>query len=140
MIIQLEMQSDVPIYTQLMNQIIEGIAGGELKPGEALPSVRNLAADIGVNLHTVNKAYTLLKQEGYIQIHRQKGVVVQPEGLPGLTPEFVVKQQEHLRPLVAESVLRGMRLNELLDHVRDLYEQIAGSPSSGSLERKEPNL
>ncbi|WP_138494929.1 GntR family transcriptional regulator [Paenibacillus pinistramenti] len=129
MIIQLDMQSDVPIYTQLMNQIVEGIAGGSLKPGEALPSVRSLASDIGVNLHTVNKAYTLLKQEGYIQIHRQKGVVVQPDGLPGLTPEFLAKQQEQLRPVIAESILRGMNLSDLLEQVKKLYEQI--SPSSG---------
>ncbi|GGA50078.1 GntR family transcriptional regulator [Paenibacillus physcomitrellae] len=128
MIIQLDMQSDVPIYTQLMNQIIEGIAGGRLKPGEALPSVRHLASDIGVNLHTVNKAYTLLKQEGYIQIHRQKGVVVQPDGLPGLTPEFMTKQQEQLRPIIAESILRGMNLDDLLHQARQLYEQISSAP------------
>ncbi|ECV7489956.1 GntR family transcriptional regulator, partial [Salmonella enterica subsp. enterica serovar Muenchen] len=56
MIIQLDLQSDVPIYTQLVHQIIEGIASGRLQPGEPLPSVRSLASDIGVNLHTVNKA------------------------------------------------------------------------------------
>lgn len=88
MIIQLDMQSELPIYSQLVYQIIEGIASGELQPGEALPSVRNLAADIGVNLHTVNKAYTLLKQDGYILVHRQKGVVVNPDGMPGLTDDF----------------------------------------------------
>lgn len=88
MIIQLDMQSELPIYSQLVYQIIEGIAGGELQLGEALPSVRNLAADIGVNLHTVNKAYTLLKQDGYILVHRQKGVVVNPDGMPGLTDDF----------------------------------------------------
>lgn len=88
MIIQLDMQSELPIYSQLVYQIIEGIASGELQLGEALPSVRNLAADIGVNLHTVNKAYTLLKQDGYIQVHRQKGVVVNPDGMPDLTDDF----------------------------------------------------
>ncbi|ANS76935.1 GntR family transcriptional regulator [Paenibacillus yonginensis] len=135
MIIQLDMQSEVPIYIQLMNQIIEGIAASRLKPGEALPSVRHLAADIGVNLHTVNKAYTLLKQEGYIQIHRQKGVVVQPDGLPGLTPEFMAKQLEQLRPIIAESILRGMNLSGLLSQVQKLYEQISPSPPQSG---KEP--
>ena len=108
MIIQLDLQSEVPIYTQLVNQIIEGIASGRLQLGEPLPSVRSLASDIGVNLHTVNKAYTILKQEGYIQIHRQKGVVVDPVAMPPITPEFREKQRRELRPIVAEAICRGM--------------------------------
>lgn len=124
MIIQLDMQSDIPIYTQLINQIIEGIAGGKLQPGESLPSVRSMASDIGVNLHTVNKAYTLLKQEGYIQIHRQKGVVVEPDGMPPATPEYLQKQREQLRPIIAESILRGLHLEELQQTVKHIFEEI----------------
>lgn len=127
MIIQLDMQSDIPIYTQLMNQIIEGIAGGSLQPGESLPSVRSMASDIGVNLHTVNKAYTLLKQEGYIQIHRQKGVVVEPGGMPAATPEYLQKQHEQLRPIIAESILRGLGLEELQRSVQHIFEDISAA-------------
>nr|WP_237690717.1 GntR family transcriptional regulator [Paenibacillus caui] len=124
------MQSDTPIYTQLMNQIIEGIASGKLKRGESLPSVRSLASDIGVNLHTVNKAYTLLKQEEYIQVHRQKGVVVHPDGMPGLTPEYSIKQQSQLRPVIAESILRGISLEDFLQTVEHIYTDIS-SPERG---------
>lgn len=124
MIIELDMQSDVPIYTQLVHQIIEGIASGRLKPGEPLPSVRNLASDIGVNLHTVNKAYTLLKQDGYIQVHRQKGVVVHPEGMPPVTEDFLNKQLEELRPIVAEAICRGMTQDDLLKTVEQIYLNI----------------
>lgn len=127
MIIQLDLQSETPIYTQLINQIIEGIAAGKLLPGESLPSVRSMAADIGVNLHTVNKAYNLLKQEGYIQVHRQKGVVVEPGPMPGATPEFLLKQQEQLRPIIAESILRGLDLNQLQQTVRQLFKSITGN-------------
>jgi len=80
--ITLDLESEEPIYTQLKYQIIAGIAKKELSPGEALPSVRSLAADLSINLHTVNKAYQQLKQEGFILIHRQKGVVVNPDGVP----------------------------------------------------------
>ncbi|MGN7360744.1 GntR family transcriptional regulator [Paenibacillus sp. SAF-054] len=125
MIIRLDMQSDLPIYAQLMNQIIEGIASGELKPGEDLPSVRSLASDIGVNLHTINKAYTLLKQEGFIQIHRQKGVVINPDGMPGVTMEYEQKQTEQLRPLIAEAICRSMSKESLLQLVESLYEDIS---------------
>ncbi|GIO87503.1 GntR family transcriptional regulator [Paenibacillus faecis] len=124
MIIELDLQSEIPIYTQLVNRIIEGIASGRLLPGEPLPSVRNLASDIGINLHTVNKAYTLLKQDGYIQVHRQRGVVVHPDGMPPVTPEFAEKQQSTLRPIVAEAICRGMKLDDLLLLVSTLYHEI----------------
>ncbi|MGG6312568.1 GntR family transcriptional regulator [Paenibacillus macerans] len=125
MIIQLDLQSEVPIYTQLVNQIIEGIASGRLQLGEPLPSVRSLASDIGINLHTVNKAYTLLKQEGYIQVHRQKGVVVDPVAMPQVTPEFREKQQRELRPIIAEAICRGMSKDELLRLVERIHHEIA---------------
>lgn len=64
MIIRIEPESEIPIYIQLTNQIIEGIAKGELKPGESLPSVRTFAADLGVNMHTVNKSYHELEKRG----------------------------------------------------------------------------
>ena len=124
MIIQLDMQSELPIYTQLVNQIIEGIARGELQLGEALPSVRNLAADIGVNLHTVNKAYTLLKQDGYIQVHRQKGVVVNPNGMPELTDNFLNKQHRELRPIIAEAICRSMSKEQLLEVLAEIYDDV----------------
>lgn len=129
MIINIDMQSELPIYSQLVYQIIEGVARGELKLGEALPSVRNLAADIGVNLHTVNKAYTLLKQEGYIQIHRQKGVVVNPDGMPPVTEDFLNKQRQDLRPIVAEALCRGMSKEALTAVLADLYEDIKAGVS-----------
>ncbi|MDR6724035.1 DNA-binding transcriptional regulator YhcF (GntR family) [Paenibacillus amylolyticus] len=124
MIIQLDMQSELPIYSQLVNQIIEGIASGQLQLGEALPSVRNLAADIGVNLHTVNKAYTLLKQDGYIQVHRQKGVVVNPDGMPELTDDFLRKQQSELRPIIAEAICRSMNKEQLLAVLAEIYDDV----------------
>lgn len=124
MIIELDMQSDLPIYTQLTNQIIEGIASGKLKPGEALPSVRSLASDIGINLHTVNKAYQQLKHEDYIHIHRQKGVVVNPDGMPAADQEFRNKQCEQIRPLIAEGILRGITLQEMQEMMEHIYKEM----------------
>jgi len=126
MIIKLDLQSEIPIYTQLMNQIIAGIARGELKPGETLPSVRSLASDIGINLHTVNKAYTLLKQEGFIQIHRKKGVVVN-EYLPGITEVYQAKLQEQIKPLVTEAICRGMDEEQLTGMVHAIIDQMKSS-------------
>lgn len=124
MLIQLDLQSDIPIYSQLVNQILIGIANGSLQPGEALPSVRSLASDLGINLHTVNKSYTLLKQDGFIQVHRQKGVVVQPDGMPEVTPDYLAKLDNQLTPLVAEAICRGMSEEELLDLIQSKYQQL----------------
>lgn len=66
MVIRIDQSDEAPIYLQIRDQIIEGIARGELSPGDSLPSVRQLAADLGINLHTVNKAYAVLRDEGYV--------------------------------------------------------------------------
>lgn len=124
MIIELDMQSELPIYTQLINQIIEGIASGKLLPGEALPSVRSMASDIGINLHTVNKAYNQLKQEDYIHVHRQKGVVVNPHGMPKADENFITRQQQQLRPVIAEAILRGLSQDEIMNMVKNIYQGI----------------
>lgn len=71
MIIELDMSSSTPIYVQLRNQIVKGIGKGELKTGEKLPTVRQLASDAGVNTMTVNKAYQILKNEGFIRTDRR---------------------------------------------------------------------
>ena len=74
--IEIDFQSDEAIYIQLRNQIILGIASDTIREGDALPSVRQLADDIGVNMHTVNKAYSVLRQEGFLRLDRRKGAVI----------------------------------------------------------------
>lgn len=76
MYLEIDFNSDEAFYVQLCNQIIIGIATSRLHEGDALPSVRQLANDIGINMHTVNKAYSILKQEGYIRLDRRYGAVI----------------------------------------------------------------
>ncbi|GHI00810.1 GntR family transcriptional regulator [Neobacillus kokaensis] len=108
MFLTLDLESEEPIYTQLKHQIIAGIAKKEFSPGEALPSVRSLASDLGINLHTVNKAYQQLKQEGFILIHRQKGVVINPDGVAKADDIYWTDLTAKLRPLIAEAVCRDV--------------------------------
>ena len=75
MYIEIDFGSDEALYIQLRNQIILGIATNRFHEGDVLPSVRQLADTIGINMHTVNKAYTVLKQEGYVKVDRRKGAV-----------------------------------------------------------------
>ena len=76
MILEVDFNSEEALYIQLRNQIIVGIATNRLKEGESLPSVRQLAESIGINMHTVNKAYTVLKQEGFVKVDRRRGAVM----------------------------------------------------------------
>lgn len=124
---QLELQSDVPIYTQIRNQIIEGIASKALKPGDELPSIRMLASDLGVNMHTVNKAYNLLKQESYIEVHRQKGVVIHPDVLKREDPYFQEILAKSLRPLIAESICHRVDRAKFITLCAGLYDELQGN-------------
>lgn len=76
MMIEIDFSSDEAIYIQLTNQIIMGIATSRLQEGDTLPSVRQLADTVGINMHTVNKAYSLLRQEGFVTIDRRRGAVI----------------------------------------------------------------
>ena len=101
MILSLDTSSSVPIYVQLRNQIVTGIGKGQLKVGESLPTVRQLARDAGVNTMTVNKTYQILKMEGFIEIDRRKGI-------------FREKLEAELELLSAEACLKGMEKEEFL--------------------------
>lgn len=111
MLLSFDFASDVPLYQQLRNQIVLGIASGRLRPGERLPTVRALAEESGVNTMTVSKAYQLLKAEGYLTTDRRSGTVIAaPGGGSGPTDA----QRERLRLCLSELRLAGMSRTELL--------------------------
>ena len=75
-LLEIDFNSDEAIYMQITNQIIMGIAKRQICDGDQLPSIRNMADEIGINMHTVNKAYTVLRQAGYVKLDRRRGAVV----------------------------------------------------------------
>ncbi len=113
MIIQIEAESDIPIYTQLTNQIIEGIARGFIKPGDSLPSVRAFAADLGVNMHTVNKSYHELEKKGIIKIIPKSGAIISP--INNINEETKSRLVSELKPHIAEALVFGMGKEEIQD-------------------------
>ncbi len=121
MIIRLDMASEVPIYVQLRNAVVVGIGKGELAPGEGLPTVRQMAEDLGVNTMTVNKAYGILKNEGFIEIDRRHGAKVNPQ--KDKFGVFQEKAEEELLLLIAEATVRGLEKNEFME----LCEKVYGS-------------
>lgn len=122
MIIRLDMTSEVPIYVQLRNAVVVGIGKGELTPGEGLPTVRQMAEDLGVNTMTVNKAYAILKNEGFIEIDRRHGARVNPrEDKFGV---FREKAEEELLLLIAEATVRGLKKSEFMELCEKVYESM----------------
>lgn len=106
MIISLHLNSETPLYEQLRNQIVIGIATGELAAQEKLPTVRQLAEDLGINTMTVNKTYSLLKQQGYIVIDRRHGAKVSPTAHD--SPEQAAALEGQLQLIIAQAAIRGM--------------------------------
>ena len=128
MIIELDMNSSTPIYVQLRNQIVMGIGRGELKLGESLPTVRQLAQDIGVNTKTVNKAYQILKTEGYIKIDRRHGAIVSDN--IDMDIVFREKLENELELLLAEAAINGMDKNDFLSMCNEIYSKMKVSGDS----------
>lgn len=122
MIIRIEPDSDTPIYEQLSNQIIEGIARGWIQPGDSLPSVRAFASDLGVNMHTVNKSYHLLENKGIIKIVPKSGAMISsPQDFNESTFD---RLKEKYKPLIAESLVVGMSQKQIQELVSTIINDI----------------
>ena len=117
MVIEIDFNSDEAIYVQLMNQIIMGIATSRLQEGDPLPSVRQLADTIGINMHTVNKAYSLLRQEGFVTIDRRRGAIIAID-------VDKMKALEEMKQNIMVALARGYCKNISRAEVHDLIDEI----------------
>ncbi|MGG5450374.1 GntR family transcriptional regulator [Clostridioides difficile] len=122
MVLNLDFNSDKSIYVQIKEEITKAIASGELKINESLPSVRSMAENIGVNLHTVNKSYNELKEEGFLNIDRRKGAIVAqlPMKIDNTTRQ---KNKLDLELLVAKSYLSDISKEEFLSLSSSLFDK-----------------
>ncbi|MDR4887375.1 GntR family transcriptional regulator [Fredinandcohnia sp. QZ13] len=120
MIIRIEPESEIPIYQQITNQIIEGIARGSIQRGDSLPSVRTFAADLGINMHTVNKSYHQLEKKGIIRIMPKSGAVISSP------QDFNASSFERLKSdyklLIAESLVVGMSNEQIQELVSSIIQ------------------
>ena len=121
MIIEIDFNSEEAIYLQLRNQIILGIATSQYQEGDTLPSVRSLADQIGINMHTVNKAYSVLKQEGFIRLDRRKGAVI---ALDADKLKAIEELQVNLQVVLARAVCKGVSEEEVHQMVTEIYREM----------------
>ena len=125
MYIKLDPQSDFPIYSQLIHQLMEGILKGDLKEGDMLPSVRSLAADLGINMHTVNKSYHELEKRGIIQIVPKSGAVVRLQQAEKESEHYARLVRE-LKPVLLEAMTLGIgkaEINSLVELLVKEYKE-----------------
>ena len=126
MYIEIDFNSDEALYLQLRNQIIIGIATSQYQEGDTLPSVRQLADTIGINMHTVNKSYSVLKQEGFVKVDRRKGAVISVD-IDKL--QAIEELKKDLQVVLAKSRCKKVSKQEvhaLIDEIYQNYEDNGG--------------
>ncbi|MCI9569016.1 MAG: GntR family transcriptional regulator [Lachnospiraceae bacterium] len=124
MLLKIDFDSEEALYIQLCNQIIVGIATEMLHEGDSLPSVRQLADEIGINMHTVNKAYSVLKREGFLRLDRRRGAVV---ALNMDKLRAVEEMRADLALVLARGICRDVGRNEVHALVDEIFDSFSVS-------------
>ena len=119
MIVEIDFNSEEALYIQLINQIIIGIATDQIREGDTLPSVRQLADNIGINMHTVNKAYSVLKQEGFLRVDRRRGAVI---ALDTDKMRTISEMRRDLSVILARGVCKNVSREEVQNLVDSIYD------------------
>ena len=121
MFLEIDFESDIAIYEQIRRAFVIGLACGELKKGDKLPSVRELAEEIGINLHTVNKAYKLLASDGFIVMDRRFGSMVGKDFEPVNDKEANLIKDE-LAYLASFAKLKGLSKEDFIGYIENIWE------------------
>lgn len=116
-------QSGVPIYEQIKSQIKELILTGELKEGEALPSIRQLAKDLRISVITTTRAYSELEQEGFIVTMQGKGSFVMAQDSEMIREQYLRRVEEHLLAAVDSARLAGIERDTLQQMLKLLIQE-----------------
>ena len=119
MIVEIDFNSEEALYIQLINQIIIGIATDQIREDDTLPSVRQLADNIGINMHTVNKAYSVLKQEGFLRVDRRRGAVI---ALDTDKMRTISEMRRDLSVILARGVCKNVSREEVHNLVDSIYD------------------
>lgn len=121
MFLEIDFKSDLPIYEQIRREIIIGLAKGHINPGDKLPSVREMAENIGINLHTVNKAYKLLEADGVLTMDRRYGSLIS-EDINPMAAYDEGKIESELTLLLAIAKLKGLSKEKFIANINKKWE------------------
>jgi len=119
--IHLSRSDERPLYVQIMDAVRRALVRGTLRPGDALPSVRDLASDLRVNPRTVSQAYAELERDGVVRVRHGKGTFVSPEVRPDQRERPRLAKQVARRAL-ADASRNGLVLEDVLEALREIGE------------------
>ena len=122
-LINIDSRSGKPIYEQIIEKIKENIIKGILKPGDKLPSVRELASLITINPNTISKAYNELERMKAIEVLRGKGTFVVENFKPIMNEEKMKEIKENMKKIIIEAHYIGVDKDKLTDILNDIYSQ-----------------
>ncbi len=123
--LQLDPRSGIPVYRQMMDQMKCYVVGGTLRPGDQLPSIRELASALAVNPTTVVKAYTELEREGVIEMRHGKGAFVAEQARSLSVAEQESALRRSARQLALESAQLGVPAARVVQLVREELGRVA---------------
>lgn len=124
-VIRIDLASTVPAYRQIADGIRAQLVHGAFAPGDQLPTVRQLAGDLGVHHNTVAEAYRTLAEEGWLELTRGRGATVLPRDAPRATREVQAGFLRRLRELVAEASAAGLESGTLRSELEQMAQQLA---------------
>jgi len=113
MLFRIEPKSDVPIYEQIVSQVIFGVASGTMRVGELIPSVRELGERLLVHPNTVAKAYQELERQGVVTARRGRGMEVTPEGVEHCLRERQDRVRKRIRDALREAASSALSADEI---------------------------
>ena len=115
--------SDVPIYQQIKNEIINSISNNDLKENDMLPSIRNLAKDLRISILTVKKAYDELEQEAYIKAVQGKGTFITPRNKALIREKQISIIEKHIEQIVHIAKTSNISKEEVMGLFNYIYEE-----------------
>jgi GntR family transcriptional regulator len=118
--LQIDFRSGLPIYIQIVNQVQAQVAGGKLKPGDQLPTVRALAEELRVNLNTVARAYRILDEARLISTQQGRGTYITEIPPPKVAEEL---RRESIRALTERFIDEALRLDFSTEEISQTVEQ-----------------
>jgi GntR family transcriptional regulator len=123
--ITIDLNSAVPVYRQIVDAVRHLLVNGGLQPGDQLPTVRQLAFDLGVHFNTVAQAYRVLEEEGWLDLKRRRGAIVLDREKPA-APSRERQQQslQRLRQLIAQLQSEGIPATQIAGQLRKLADTI----------------
>jgi DNA-binding transcriptional regulator YhcF (GntR family) len=123
-ILRIDISSPVPAYRQIAAGVRAMLVAGRFRPGEVLPTIRQLAMDLGVHPNTVAEGYRLLAEEGWLDLRRRRGATVLRRDAPEPVPEATASYARRIEELVAEALAAGVPQNEVANRLSELAAEL----------------